>query len=112
LGLIEAGFNIANAAFDFTQKIVSLFPVTCSRTGYKRGNRINILNALKQEIQLTGRYEDSGKIYEEGHQLGVCEALRVSHWLKRSGCLQPPSKEFGDLLREPLVRLELRWNLH
>jgi hypothetical protein len=86
--MIESGFNIANAAFDFTQKIVSLFPVTCSRTGYKRGNRINILNALNEEIQLTGRYEDSGKIWdEEGHGEKYLGAKKSTSWefVKHSG---------------------------
>lgn len=42
-----------------------MFPVTCSGTGYKRGNKITIQNGLYQGIRISGMYTDSGKIYEK-----------------------------------------------
>jgi hypothetical protein len=62
------------------QKIADLFPVTCSRTGYKRGNRINILNGLNHEIRVSGTYQDSGKIFESGHGLTYIPARKSTSW--------------------------------
>ena len=41
-----SGLNITDAAFDLGQKASSLSPVTCSETGYKKGNNVNIMTAL------------------------------------------------------------------
>ena len=40
--------------------------MTCSKSGYKRGNNINIYNNLTESINFAGTYQDSGKIYEHG----------------------------------------------
>ena len=60
---VRAGIDIVLAAIEIGRKIAALFPVTCSSTGYKRENKVNILNGLDREIRVSGNYQDSGKIY-------------------------------------------------
>jgi len=40
-----------------------MFDVTCSDSGYKRGNNINVLNQLTDDIKYAGAYQDSGKVF-------------------------------------------------
>ena len=62
-----------------------MFPVTCSSSGYKRENKVTILNGLNREIRVSGNYQDSGKIFKHG--LAYIPANKGTSWefVKHSG---------------------------
>lgn len=72
---ISAGAAVFSSALDLTNTLISMFDVTCSVGGYKRGNNINLKNnLLGTRLKSRGLYQDSGKIYRYGdYELGFNE---------------------------------------
>lgn len=65
---------------------VSAFQVSCSKTGYKRENTINIKNAGNKTLYLLGTYEDSGKLYDNGsYYIHPNDPTSVWKFVKHSG---------------------------
>ena len=63
-----------------------MFDVTCSSSGYKRGNNINVLNQLTDDIKYVRSYEDSGKPFQKKNLKGIAPNKNVTwNFVKHSG---------------------------
>ena len=64
LAAVDTVVGVAEAAMKLGELLADAFKVTCSESGYKRGNNINIFNDAKGlTMNYKGTYQDSGKLY-------------------------------------------------